>query len=189
MRVQGTPLEGLMLIEPQIYRDDRGLFLETYSRRRYVEFGIGEEFVQDNCSQSKKGVIRGLHFQGMSAPMEKLVRCSVGAVLDVAVDLRMGSPTFGRWHAIELSAANLRQLYIPIGFGHGFLALTEQAELQYKCSGYYNQAAEAVIAWNDPDIAIEWPESHPVLSVRDAQGMSLREYMRRPAFVFEPARP
>lgn len=188
MTVSGTPLEGLMLIEPQIYGDERGFFLETYNRRRYAELGIPEEFVQDNCSQSKKGVIRGLHFQDMSAPMVKLVRCSVGEVLDVAVDLRVGSPTFAHWHAVPLSAANRRQLYIPIGFGHAFLALSEPAEVEYKCSGYYNQAAEAVIAWNDPEIGIVWPEPHPVLSVRDAQGMSLRDYMRRPAFVFDGAR-
>jgi dTDP-4-dehydrorhamnose 3,5-epimerase len=115
--------------------------------------------------------------------MAKLVRCATGAFLDVAVDLRVGSPTFGKWHAVELSAANARQLFIPVGFGHGLLVLSDTADVEYKCTGYYDKAAEGVIAWNDPQIGIDWPEKHPILSPRDANGISLTEYLRRPAFV------
>ena len=117
--------------------------------------------------------------------MGKLVRCSAGAVLDVAVDLRVGSPTFGKWFAIELSAENWRQLFVPVGFGHAFLVLSQTADVEYKCTGYYANTAEGTIAWNDPQIGIDWPEEHPILSDRDAKGMSLAEYLRRPAFTFE----
>jgi dTDP-4-dehydrorhamnose 3,5-epimerase len=183
MRVHPTKLDGLTLIEPEVFRDNRGFFLETYSRRRYLDLGIDGEFVQDNHSHSTKGVLRGLHYQDMSAPMAKLVRCATGAFLDVAVDLRVGSPTFGTWHAVELSAANAHQLFIPVGFGHALLVLSDTADVEYKCTGYYDKAAEGVIAWNDPQIGIDWPEKHPILSHRDANGISLTEYLRRPAFV------
>jgi len=173
----------VVLIEPDVYRDDRGFFLETYSRRRYRDLGIDGEFIQDNHSHSTKGVLRGLHYQDMSAPMAKLVRCATGAILDVAVDLRVGSPTFGKWHAAELSAAKAHQLLVPVGFGHALLVLSDTADVEYKCTGYYDKAAEGVIAWNDPQIGIDWPEKSPILSARDARGMSLKEYLQRPAFV------
>jgi dTDP-4-dehydrorhamnose 3,5-epimerase len=185
MTVHATGLDGLRVIEPEVHRDDRGYFLETYSRRRYAELGIDAEFVQDNHSHSTKGVLRGLHYQDLSAPMGKLVRCPSGAILDVGVDLRVGSPTFGKWHGVELSAANSRQLFVPVGFGHGFLVLSDVADVEYKCTGYYDKAAQGVIAWNDPDIGIDWPEAHPILSARDADGMSLVEYLRRPAFRYD----
>lgn len=173
-----------MLIEPQVYRDDRGFFLETYSRQRYAELGIEDEFVQDNHSHSVRGVLRGLHYQDMSAPMGKLVRCVAGTIVDVAVDLRVGSPTFSEWYAVELSAENSRQLYVPVGFGHGFLVLSDLADVEYKCTGYYDKSAEGVIAWNDPEIGIDWPAQRPTLSPRDANGMLLSDYLRRPAFWF-----
>jgi len=185
MSVRPTALHGLVEIESEVHRDDRGFFLESYNRRRYQELGIDEEFVQDNHSQSKKGVLRGLHYQDLSAPMGKLVRCTKGAVLDVAVDLRVGSPTFGEWYRVELSATNWRQLFVPVGFAHGFLVLSDLADVEYKCTGYYNKAAEGVIAWNDPQIGIDWPEKRPLLSGRDASGMTLEEYLRNPAFTYD----
>jgi len=170
------------VVEPEFHRDERGFFVEAYHRRRYVEAGIVDEFVQDNHSRSSRGVLRGLHYQDRSAPMSKLVRCSSGSILDVAVDLRVGSPTFGRWFKSELSVENMHQLFVPVGFGHGFLTLTEWADVEYKCGGYYEPRAEGAIAWNDPDLKIDWPMDHPVVSERDASGMSLKQYLERPAF-------
>jgi dTDP-4-dehydrorhamnose 3,5-epimerase len=185
MSVRPTTLHGLVEIEPEVHRDDRGFFLETYHRHRYRELGIDEEFVQDNHSHSTKGVLRGLHYQDMSAPMGKLVRCSMGAILDVAVDLRVGSPTFAEWYGVELTDENWRQLFIPVGFGHAFLVLSDVADVEYKCTGYYKKSAEGVIAWNDPRIGIEWPEKSPLLSDRDARGMTLEEYVKEPAFTWK----
>src|SRR5438046_4834408 len=147
MAVRHTSLRGLVVIEPQVHRDGRGFFLETYHRRRYAELGIDDEFLQDNHSHSEKGVLRGLHYQDMSAPMGKLVRCSAGAVLDVAVDLRVGSPTFGKWYGIELSAENWRQLFVPVGFGHGFLVLSQIADVEYNCTSDDDKAAEGANVW------------------------------------------
>jgi dTDP-4-dehydrorhamnose 3,5-epimerase len=129
-------------------------------------------------------VLRGIHYQGMSAPMAKLVRCTVGRILDVAVDLRAGSPTFGRWWATELSAENLRQLLVPVGFGHAFLTLSDVAEVQYKCSGYYTPAAEGTIVWNDPELAIDWPIAAPLVSTKDQAAPSLESYRKSPAFSY-----
>jgi dTDP-4-dehydrorhamnose 3,5-epimerase len=180
--VQATSLDGVILVEPEVYRDDRGFFLESYNKRRFAELGIRDEFVQDNHSLSVLGVLRGIHYQDMSAPMSKLVRCTRGGILDVAVDLRVGSPTFSRWTSVELTAENMRQLFVPVGFGHAFLTLSETAEVQYKCGGFYQPAAEASIAWNDPEIGVEWPNANPILSAKDSRGMSLAEYRARPAF-------
>ena len=184
IRVIPTELEGVLIIEPELFRDERGFFQETYQQRRYAEHGIDYEFVQDNHSQSRRGVLRGLHYQDRSAPMAKLVRCSRGAILDVVVDLRVGAPSFGRWVAVELSDENVRQLFVPIGFGHGFLTLSDVAEIQYKCSGYYTPAAEGVVRWDDPELAVVWPIAEPLVSPRDRQGGSLAEYRERPAFVY-----
>jgi dTDP-4-dehydrorhamnose 3,5-epimerase len=177
-----TPLAGVLWVEPVVRTDERGIFLETYHRERYREAGIGLEFVQDNHSRSRKGVLRGFHYQDLTAPMAKLVRCSHGAVLDVVVDLRVSSATFGRSYAMELSGENCRQLLVPVGFGHAFLTLSEQAVVEYKCSGYYDPAAEQTIAWNDPEIAAAWPTKTPIVSSKDARGMTLAEYRGRPAF-------
>ncbi|MDW8395851.1 MAG: dTDP-4-dehydrorhamnose 3,5-epimerase, partial [Anaerolineae bacterium] len=166
------PLDGACLIAPTVYRDPRGFFMESYSRRAFAEIGIPIEFVQDNHSRSVKGVVRGLHFQDARAPQAKLVRCTVGQIWDVIVDLRLGSPTFGRWTAVELSAENCLMLFVPAGFAHGFAALSDIAELQYKCDAYYTPQAERAIRWDDPDLAISWPVSHPLLSAKDAAAPS-----------------
>jgi dTDP-4-dehydrorhamnose 3,5-epimerase len=180
--VRETPLAGVLWVEPVAHADERGVFLETYRQDRYREAGIDLAFVQDNHSRSRKGVLRGFHYQDMSAPMAKLVRCSAGAVLDAVVDLRVGSPTFGRPFAMELTGENHRQLLVPVGFGHAFLTLSDEADVEYKCSGYYDPAAEHTIAWNDPEIAAPWPTRTPIVSSKDARGMTLAEYRARPAF-------
>ena len=183
-RFTQTKLDGVVIVEPDRFRDERGFFLETYHQAQYTEGGIACTFVQDNHSQSRQGVLRGLHYQDMSAPMAKLVRCTYGAILDVAVDLRVGSPTFGQWVGVELSAENALQLFVPVGFGHGFLTLSAVAEVQYKCSGYYQRAAEGSVRWDDPEIGIAWPIDQPTTSERDRQAMSLATYRERPAFVW-----
>ena len=180
--VRETPLAGVLCIEPVVHGDERGFFLETYHRDGYRKAGVDLDFVQDNHSRSRKGVLRGFHYQDLSAPMAKLVRCTSGAVLDVVVDLRVGSVTFGRSFATELTGENYRQLLVPVGFGHAFLTLSEQADVEYKCSGYYDPAAEQTIAWNDPDIAAAWPTKTPIVSSKDPRGMTLAEYRTRPAF-------
>ena len=182
MTVSKTGLEGVLVIDTEFFRDERGFFVEAYHRQRYQEHGISCTFVQDNHSRSARDVLRGFHYQDMTAPMVKLIRCTVGAILDVALDLRVGSPTFGRWEAVELSAENMRQLLVPVGFGHAFLTRSEFAEVQYKCSSYYAPSTEGTIAWNDPDVAMNWPVSSPILSKRDTKGMSLRMYLENPAF-------
>jgi dTDP-4-dehydrorhamnose 3,5-epimerase len=131
-----------------------------------------------------RGVLRGLHYQDMRAPVAKLVRCTAGRIFDVVVDLRLGSPTFGRWVGVELSAEDKRQIFAPVGFAHGFQALADGTEVQYKQTGFYTPQAEGTVAWNDPELAIAWPLGDPVLSARDARAMSLREYRERPAFVY-----
>jgi dTDP-4-dehydrorhamnose 3,5-epimerase len=173
-----------VVIQPDVVRDDRGFFFESYHKRRFSELGVTDEFVQDNHSRSMYGVLRGIHYQDLSAPMSKLVRCTLGRILDVAVDLRTGSPTFGRWWAGELSADNLRQLLVPVGFGHAFLTLSEVAEVQYKCSGYYTPGAEGAIVWNDPELAIDWPIRDPIVSAKDRGAPSLRAYRKAPAFSY-----
>lgn len=180
--VYPTKLEGVVIVEPDCYRDERGFFLESYHKRRYAEHGLDYEFVQDNHSRSARGVLRGIHYQDMTVPMGKLVRCSLGAVLDVAVDLRAGSPTFAQWVAVELSAENARQIMVPAGFGHAFLTLSDWAEVQYKCTAYYTPSAEGGIAWDDPDIGIDWPIRAPILSKRDRSNRSLKDYLTNPAF-------
>jgi dTDP-4-dehydrorhamnose 3,5-epimerase len=180
--VTPTKLDGVVLIDTDYFRDDRGFFLENWHRRTYAEHGLDLDFVQDNHSRSAKGVLRGLHYQDATAPMGKLVRCTVGAILDAAVDIRLSSPTFGQWISAELSDANMRQIYVPGGFAHGFVTLSDFAEVQYKCTGFYTPPSEGTIAWNDPDVGIAWPIAEPLLSGRDQKGMSLQEYRRNPAF-------
>jgi dTDP-4-dehydrorhamnose 3,5-epimerase len=182
MKIIPTELDSVILIEPAFYRDERGFFLESYHRRRFEEHGLICDFVQDNHSRSVQHVLRGIHYQDLRAPMAKLVRCTVGSIWDVAVDLRVGSPSFGRWVAVELSAENMRQLLVPVGFGHGFLTLSESAEVQYKCSGYYTPEAEGSIIWNDAEVGIRWPCLEPILSKRDRQATGIREYLTDPAF-------
>jgi len=168
VRVVDEPLPGVKLLVPEVHTDQRGFFMESYNRRRFAEIGIADDFVQDNHSRSSRGVLRGLHFQVVH-PQAKLVRATGGRVFDVVVDIRRGSPSFGRWAGAELSDSNRLQLYAPAGFAHGFLVLSEVAEFQYKCSDFYDPSDERGIAWNDPGIAIDWPLDglEPILSGRD----------------------
>jgi dTDP-4-dehydrorhamnose 3,5-epimerase len=172
--VHATALSGVLLLEPRVFRDSRGFFAETWHRERYAQLGIGAHFVQDNVSFSRRGVLRGLHYQNPSA-QGKLVSVLQGEVFDVAVDLRRGSPTFARWVGIELSAENLRQLWIPEGFAHGFVVTSETALFSYKCTEFYRPEHERSLRWNDPEIGIEWPVPEPVLSPKDAEAPLLRE--------------
>ncbi|MGA4577309.1 dTDP-4-dehydrorhamnose 3,5-epimerase [Limisphaera sp. VF-2] len=174
MNVIPCELEGVLLIEPRVYGDARGYFLETWNERRYREAGIPGPFVQDNLSFSRRGAVRGLHFQNPSA-QAKLVYVLEGEVFDVAVDLRRRSPTFGRWFGVRLSAENKRQLYIPVGFAHGFAVLSETALFAYKCTEFYAPEHEVTLLWNDPDLGIPWPVDQPVLSDKDQRGRRLRD--------------
>ena len=173
MKFIETSLPGVILIEPTLFGDDRGFFMETYHLERFREAGIDATFVQDNHSRSARGVLRGLHYQEPN-PQGKLVRCTRGALFDVAVDIRVGSPMFGRWYGAELSEANHRMLWIPPGFAHGFCALAEESDLVYKCTALYRGADDRAILWNDPDIAIAWPFPSPHLSAKDAAAAPLR---------------
>ena len=166
MQVSKTPIDGLLTIKPKIFADPRGMFYEVYSENKYEEHGI-PCFVQDNHSISKKGVVRGLHYQ-VNPGQSKLVRVTRGEVFDVAVDIRKQSPTYGKWWGLSLSETNNFQLYIPIGFAHGFCVLSESAEVLYKCSDYYSPENERGILWNDRDLAIDWPVKDPILSEKDA---------------------
>ncbi|WP_312600386.1 dTDP-4-dehydrorhamnose 3,5-epimerase [Pseudomonas luteola] len=175
MEVIDTIIADVKIIQPRVFGDSRGFFLETFQADRYAELaGITLPFVQDNHSRSTRGVLRGLHFQ-RSRPQGKLVRCVKGEVLDVAVDIRQDSPTFGRWVAEILSEDNKRQLWIPPRLAHGFVVLSETADFEYKCTDYYDPSAEGCLIWNDPDLGIDWKISDPQLSAKDAQGLRLVE--------------
>lgn len=174
MKVTETRLPGVLLLEPRVFRDERGFFLETWNRERYAEVGINQPFVQDNLSSSQRNVLRGLHFQNPSS-QAKLVTTVWGAVFDVAVDLREDSPTFGEWVGVELTAENMRQLYIPEGFAHGFVVLSETALFSYKCTALYSPVHERSLRWNDPDVGIEWPIDVPILSEKDGRAPLLRD--------------
>jgi len=177
LKVTETKLSGVLLIEPDVYGDNRGYFLETWNAARYREYGLPEKFVQDNLSFSHRGVLRGLHFQNPN-PQGKLVYVIQGEVFDVAVDIRPGSPTFGQWLGAILSSDNKRQLYIPEGFAHGFCVLSDTALFAYKCTDFYNPQAEGGIIWNDPDIGIAWPVSEPIISGKDKANLRLRDIPR-----------
>lgn len=169
-----TDIEGVVIIEPTVYGDNRGYFMETYNKNEFMENGIAEEFVQDNESYSAKGVLRGLHFQ-KQFPQGKLVRVVEGAVYDVAVDLRKGSKTYGKYVGVELSAENKKQFFIPKGFAHGFCVLSETAKFVYKCTDVYHPNDEGGVAWDDPDIGIIWPVENPILSEKDKVHPRLKE--------------
>lgn len=176
VRVSKTDLDGVLVLEPTVYGDDRGFFQESWNRSTFHDVvGLDADFVQDNHSRSARDVVRGIHYQ-LPNPMAKLVRCTFGRVFDVAVDLRRSSPAFGRWVGFELSDENHRQLWIPEGFGHGFAALSDRADLQYKTTAYFDQAADRAIAWNDPDLGVEWPiQGAPVVSDRDMRAPKFRD--------------
>ncbi len=178
MNFQATDLPGVILVEPDVFRDARGFFLETYQAERYRAGGIAEPFVQDNHSRSAAGTLRGLHAQ-LRKPQGKLVRAVVGEIFDVAVDIRRGSPTFGRWVGYTLSADDFSQLYVPPGFAHGFCVLSAVAEVEYKCTDFYDSADEISLAWNDPEIGIVWPIALPLLSARDQAALTLADAMDR----------
>ena len=169
MKFIKTEIEGVVILEPAVFGDHRGFFMESWSKRAMEEAGLHYDFVQDNHSSSTvKGTLRGIHFQKGEKAQAKLVRCVRGAVLDVAVDLRPGSPTYKKWVAVELSEENKRQLLIPRGFGHGFVTLTDEVEFLYKADNYYAPEAEGGIRWNDPEIGVQWGVENPILSQKDA---------------------
>lgn len=181
MRFQPTRIPEVVLVEPRVFRDDRGFFLETYHQRKFTEGGIPETFVQDNHSYSVRGTLRGLHAQ-LRRPQGKLVRAVVGEIFDVAVDIRPGSPTCGRWVGEILSGDNFRQLWVPAGFAHGFAVLSETAHVQYKCTDFYDRDDEIGILWNDPGIGIEWPVDRfggePLLSPKDREAPALETILQ-----------
>ena len=181
-QVTKTPLEDLVVIDIDYFEDDRGFFIESWNQRDFKEAGLDLQFVQDSHSRSRKNVLRGLHYQDMTAPMGKLVRCTAGAVFDVAVDLRPASLTFGRWFGVKLSEDNKRLIYVPVGFAHGFATLSDAAEIQYKQTGFYTPSAEGSLRWNDPGVGIDWPISSPTLSDRDQNALSWADYRKNPAF-------
>lgn len=177
MKITPTRIPDVLIIEPHVFGDERGFFMETWQREKFVEAGIDAEFVQDNHSRSVKGTLRGLHYQ-IERPQGKLVRVTVGEVFDVAVDIRRNSPTFGQWVGDYLSADNKRMIWIPPGFAHGFYVVSEVAEFQYKCTDYYMPEYERCIQWDDPAIGIAWPiedEEGPLLSAKDRMGLSLEK--------------
>lgn len=174
MQILATELEGVVIVEPKVFADSRGFFLETWNAERYAAAGLPAAMVQDNLSSSQRGVLRGLHYQ-YPEPQGKLVYVLSGAVFDVAVDIRLGSPTFGRWTSVELSAENVRQLFVPPGFAHGFCAISERATVAYKCTHPYRPQYDRGVAWNDPEIGIPWPTAAPLLSEKDARAPRLKE--------------
>ena len=186
MKVIATALPGVVILEPRRYRDDRGFFFESFNEVRYAEAGLPSHFVQDNMSYSESGVLRGLHYQ-LPKPQGKLGSVLRGEVFDVAVDLRKGSPTFGKWVGVTLSFENGRQLYIPEGFAHGFLVTGDCAIFHYKCTAPYDPKAEGCIAWDDPEIGIDWPRKHIRVSPKDATAPRLTDVSDDRLFLFEPS--
>ena len=176
MKITKTKLEGVVIIEPEVFGDNRGFFMESWNKKKMAEAGLDYDFVQDNHSKSTvKGTLRGIHFQKGDKAQAKLVRCVKGAVLDVAVDLRRNSPTFKQWVSVELSEENKKQLLIPRGFGHGFVTLTDDVEFLYKADNYYAPEADAGVRWNDPEIDVEWGVENPILSEKDRKNPFLKE--------------
>lgn len=176
MKIETTSIPGILLIHPDVFPDERGYFYESYQLEKFRNMGIDADFVQDNESMSSKNVLRGIHFQVPPHSQGKLVRVTMGAVQDVAVDLRKGSPTYGKWHAEVLSAENKTMMWIPEGFGHGFLTLEDRTIFQYKCSQFYHKASERTITWNDPGLKINWNCKEPIISEKDLNGISFREF-------------
>lgn len=179
-QIERTSIRDLFIITPDIFKDERGFFTETYRKDKFSEFGLNPEFVQDNHSRSSKDVLRGLHFQ-WEPPMGKLMRVTFGTAFLVAVDIRIGSPTFGNWLGVEASVENRKQVYAPAGFARGFCVLSDFAEIQYKCTGVYTSTkAESGILWNDPGVGIEWPVKNPILSKKDEIAQTLADWSKKP---------
>jgi dTDP-4-dehydrorhamnose 3,5-epimerase len=174
MEIVDLPIAGLKLLKPRIFADERGYFLEAWNQKKLANLGFSEKFVQDNQSFSKRGVLRGLHFQ-VPTWQGKLVMVLQGEIFDVAVDIRRDSPTFGKWYGVTLNDRTHEQLYLPPGFAHGFCVTSETARVMYKCTDYYAPAEEYTLAWNDPDIGIRWPVQNPILAAKDTQGKLLKD--------------
>ena len=174
MKVEATSLEGVLIIEPHLFQDSRGFFMETYQQKKYSEMGIDRTFVQDNLSHSVRGSLRGLHYQ-LPRAQAKLILAVEGTIFDVAVDIRRGSPTFGQWIGTYLSDENHRQMFVPEGFAHGFCVLSKTADVFYKCSDFYAPDDEGGILWSDPDLGIQWPHTNPLLSPKDSRYPCLQE--------------
>lgn len=178
LTIESRHLNDVVVIKPEVFEDERGFFMEAFRKDQFTELGLPGEFVQDNHSRSARNVLRGLHFQ-WEPPMGKLMRVTFGTAFLVAVDIRKNSPTLGQWFGIEISAQNKKQVWAPAGFARGFCVLSDFAEIQYKCTGIYNGAAESGILWNDPEIGIEWPVTDPVLSEKDQKAQTLSEWLKR----------
>jgi dTDP-4-dehydrorhamnose 3,5-epimerase len=188
IRVESRRLGDVVVLVPEIFQDSRGFFMETFREDQFREIGIPHEFVQDNHSRSTKGVVRGLHFQ-WDPPMGKLMRVTLGAAFLVAVDIRKGSPTLGQWSGIEVSTENRREVWAPAGFARGFCVLSDVAEIQYKCTGLYNNKGESGIRWDDPQIGVRWPVVDPSLSEKDKSAQTLEQWLAQPQseeFRFQP---
>ncbi len=179
IRLESRHLGDVLVIVPEIFQDSRGFFMETFREDQFHALGLPSHFVQDNHSRSVKGVLRGLHFQ-WDPPMGKLMRVPLGSAFLVAVDIRKGSPTLGKWSGIEVSAENRRQVWAPAGFARGFCVLSEVAEIQYKCTGLYNSKGESGIRWDDPEIGVEWPVRRPSLSAKDQEAQTLEQWLAKP---------
>jgi dTDP-4-dehydrorhamnose 3,5-epimerase len=188
IKIASRHLNGLVVVEPEVFEDERGFFMEIFRADQFAELGLPVDFVQDNHSRSQKGVLRGLHFQ-WEPPMGKMMRVTLGSAYLVAVDIRKGSPTLGQWFGIEASAQNKKQVYAPAGFARGFCVLSDVAEIQYKCTGMYSSKAEAGILWNDPEIGIAWPLENPILSEKDTRARTLSQWLAGPEadhFIYHP---
>ena len=180
MKIESEHLNGLVVLVPEVFEDERGFFMETYRADQFKELGLPHEFVQDNHSRSQKGVLRGLHFQWGPPPMGKLMRVTYGSAYLAAVDIRKGSPTLGKWFGIEVSAQNKKQVWAPAGFARGFYTISDFAEIQYKCTGVYNKQGESGFLWNDPEIGIQWPDKNPSLSEKDKNARTFAQWLETP---------
>lgn len=179
VKIESEHLNGLKVLAPEVFEDERGFFMEVFRADQFKELGLPDRFVQENHSRSKQGVVRGLHFQ-WDPPMGKLMRVTLGSAFLVAVDIRKGSPTLGQWYGIEVNDKNKKQVWAPAGFARGFCVLSDFAEIQYMCTGIYNNKAESGVLWNDPEIGVEWPAKDPVLSEKDRIAQPLAEWLEKP---------
>lgn len=179
MKIESEHLNGLAVLVPEVFEDERGFFMETFRVDQFKELGLPHQFVQDNHSRSQKGVLRGLHFQ-WEPPMGKLMRVTFGSAFLVAVDIRKGSPTLGQWFGIEVSARNKKQVFAPAGFARGFYTISDFCEIQYKCTGTYNNKGEGGFLWNDPELGIQWPDKNPTLSGKDEKAQTFAQWLATP---------
>jgi len=179
LTIESEHLNGVRVLQPEVFKDERGFFMEVFRKDQFQDLGLPTDFVQDNHSRSSRGVVRGLHFQ-WDPPMGKLMRVTLGSAFLVAVDIRKGSPTLGKWFGVEVSEGNKKQVWAPAGFARGFCVLSDHAEIQYKCTGLYNKKGESGILWNDPAIGIHWPVKDPILSAKDTTAQTLEQWLKNP---------